>query len=265
MTAELPALEPVSRCAPGAGYRSEGMKVSRYPHRCSGRTSMTANLSVREPKPPADDDTPFSFSMEGADTDLPPALMPRYWSPGWNSVQAFNKFRHGASGEPVGGDAGVRLFEGAGGTGGERPPGRSPYHPCPPLSGERKIPRGEFLILPRFHVFGSEELSAAAEGIASRSPRPYVGLSGESAEELGISEGAEAKVESVSGGQPYTAVLPVRIVPGLPPNCALLPAGLPGTEWLDLPARGKVAAPDNATTRGRRSRIDSRNRTGRGR
>lgn len=204
---------------------------------------MDANVSIHERKPPDDGDTPFCFSMEGADLNLPAALIPRYWAPGWNSVQALNKFQREVGGELIGGETGARVFEGAGSPGGEPAVGRAAYYPGSPLTGERRVPKGDFLILPRFHVFGSEELSAAAEGVASRAPRTYIGLSKESAERIGLSEGAEARVVSDVEGGSFSAVLPVRLIPGLPQSCALLPVGLPGTEWLDLPARGSVRAP----------------------
>ena len=50
------------------------------------------------PEPPHDPDAPLSFSMEGFHGPPPAALIPRYWAPGWNSVQALNKFQ-----EEVGG------------------------------------------------------------------------------------------------------------------------------------------------------------------
>ena len=54
---------------------------------------MLANISVHEPKPPEDPDSPLSFSMEGYPDEPPAALIPFFWSPGWNSIQAVNKFQ----------------------------------------------------------------------------------------------------------------------------------------------------------------------------
>ena len=62
----------VTRAAPSADFRIAGEKIPREPHRYSGRTSMLANISVHEPKPPDDPDSPLSFSMEG--TPGPAAL-----------------------------------------------------------------------------------------------------------------------------------------------------------------------------------------------
>ena len=93
LAAGLPQLAAVTRAAPSASYRMAGAKVPREPHRYSGRTSMLANISVHEPKPPDDPDSPLSFSMEGNPDQPPSALLPFFWTPGWNSIQAVNKFQ----------------------------------------------------------------------------------------------------------------------------------------------------------------------------
>ncbi len=72
---------------------------------------MTANIDVHEPQPPDDPDAPLAFSMEGYPGDPPPALLGRYWAPGWNSVQAINKFQTEVCGPLRGGDLGRRLVE----------------------------------------------------------------------------------------------------------------------------------------------------------
>ena len=56
---------PLSDAAPSSKFRMAGAKIPREPHRYSGRTSITANISVVEPKPPDDPDSALSFSMEG--------------------------------------------------------------------------------------------------------------------------------------------------------------------------------------------------------
>ncbi len=53
----------------------------------------------------------LDFSMEGYKGDPPSSLMPYYWSPGWNSVQAMNKYMDEPDGHlKEGGDPGIRLF-----------------------------------------------------------------------------------------------------------------------------------------------------------
>ena len=111
LAAALPQLAAVTRAAPSADFRMAGAKVPREPHRYSGRTAMLANISVHEPKPPDDPDSPLSFSMEGNPDQPPSALLPFFWSPGWNSIQAVNKFQAEIGGPLRQGDPGVRLIE----------------------------------------------------------------------------------------------------------------------------------------------------------
>ena len=82
-------------------YRFDGLRVPRQPHRYSGRTSMHANVSVHEPKPPPDPDSPLAFSMEGYERKPPSPLVTNFWAPGWNSVQSVNKFTRETAGPLV--------------------------------------------------------------------------------------------------------------------------------------------------------------------
>ena len=88
----MPVFAAVPEIAPPAGFRIVGQKVARQPHRNSGRTAVNANVDIHEPPPPADPDTPLAFSMEGYQGQPPSSLIPRFWAPGWNSVQSVNKF-----------------------------------------------------------------------------------------------------------------------------------------------------------------------------
>ena len=93
ITKENPELAAVIKAAPLSDFRLAGARIPREPHRYSGLTSITANISVVEPKPPQDPDSALSYSMEGAPLQPPSALQPFFWSPGWNSIQAVNKFQ----------------------------------------------------------------------------------------------------------------------------------------------------------------------------
>jgi NADH-quinone oxidoreductase subunit G len=119
---------------------------------------MLANINVHEPKPVDDPDSPLSFSMEGYESRPPSPLIPRYWSPGWNSVQALNKFQQEVGGPLSGGDPGKRLIEPA-------PAGRPPYFSDIPHAGAKNYSPADF---PRHFIFGSEELSSYAPAIAER-------------------------------------------------------------------------------------------------
>jgi NADH-quinone oxidoreductase subunit G len=74
----IPRLAGCGRAWPSVG----GARLATLPYRSSGRTAATANLDVREPLPFQHEDSPFSTTMEGSST----------WSPGWNSVQAVQRF-----------------------------------------------------------------------------------------------------------------------------------------------------------------------------
>ena len=116
---------------------------------------MLANISVHEPKPPDDPDSPLSFSMEGTPDQPPSALIPFFWSPGWNSIQAVNKFQEEVGGPLRRGDPGVRLIEPA------TEPGSDSSSNC-----RRHSSRGKAsgCVVPLYHIFGSEELSRSAPG-----------------------------------------------------------------------------------------------------
>jgi NADH-quinone oxidoreductase subunit G len=222
MAAALPALAPARDAAPPASFRTAGLKVARQPHRASGRTAIGVDRSVHETPPPADPDTALAFSMEGA-TDQPPrqspaALTPRFWAPGWNSVQALNKFQEEVGGPLRGGDPGRRLIEpGA---------GRAEWF-SPAGKGFSRRP-GEWLAVAIPHIFGSEELSLLTPGVALRAPRPYLALAPEDAAALGVREGDPIEVAGVGA----SAALPLHLLPGLPPGLAGIPAGLPGVPWI---------------------------------
>jgi NADH-quinone oxidoreductase subunit G len=179
MASALPMFSPIKDVAPSADFRIIGQKIPRQPHRYSGRTAMLANISLHEPKPPEDTDSPLSFTMEGYQEEPPAPLIPRYWSSGWNSVQALNKFQQEVGGPLRGGDTGVRLIN----------PPQSPFskvgdkedQKIPPVIKGGKggfffpyIPEafkpkdGEQIDIPFQNNFGSEELSGYSSSIIER-------------------------------------------------------------------------------------------------
>lgn len=224
----LPALAGAAKAAPSSAFRAAGSKIPREPHRYSGRTAILANISVSEPKPPVDEEAPFSFTMEGYPDQPPSPLVPFFWSPGWNSIQSVNKYQEEIAGPMRGGDAGVRLIEpGQGSTASRAGNPPQAFAPKP----------GEWLLVPLYHAFGSEELSAEAPGVAELSPKPYVALGSKDAANLGLSSGSEAQV-AVNGSQ---VSVPVLVLPEMPAGVAGLPLGLPGGEELLLPVWGKIS------------------------
>lgn len=125
LTRTLPVFKPLLEVAPPSSFRIAGAKIPRESARWSGRTAIFANQTVHEPPPPPDPDTPLTFSMEGATLQPPPALIPRFWAPGWNSIQSLNKFQQEIAGALIGGNPGRRLIE----NGAVAPENGAPYAP----------------------------------------------------------------------------------------------------------------------------------------
>jgi NADH-quinone oxidoreductase subunit G len=225
MAEEIPALAKATEAAPG---RKAVGKIAREPERYSGRTSMLANISVDEPKPPDDVDSALAFSMESGPKPPPAPLIPFFWSPGWNSIQATNKYQSEVGGPLRGGDPGARLVE-------PKSDAATPYF--------REIPpafrpgSGEWLICSAPHIFGSEELSRHSPGIAELAPKACITLNTMDADLLGIraSEPIQVTLEE------ETYELPSVVRQDLPRGVACLPAGLSPFEGHALPARGTLA------------------------
>jgi len=228
MAASVPALGTLPSVAPDAGFRLTGGKVPRQTHRYSGRTALGANIDVHEHKTPEDPDTPLAFSMEGDHSQPPPALIPRFWAPGWDSVQSLNKFQEEVGGQLRGGDPGIRLIE-------AHPQIEAVYFKDIPA--RRQPEDSQWLFVPLHHIFGSEELSVLSPGVAGLCPQQYVALHPEDALALGMAKGDVARVALGDS----MLELNVKILPSLPRKVAGLPVGLPGAPFLDLPAPGMVS------------------------
>jgi NADH-quinone oxidoreductase subunit G len=222
MAEELPQLAPAVAAAPSSKFRMAGAKIPRESHRYSGLTSIHANISVVEPKPPDDPDSALAYSMEGSSEQPPGALQPFFWSPGWNSIQAVNKFQSEIGDALRGGDPGVRLFE---------PTQKGVY--CTSIPAAFAPRAAEWLIIPIEHIFGSDELSFRSPAVASLAPAPYLALNAADAASLHMEEQAgEVEVELGS----VKLRLPLKVLPGLPAGIAGIPAGLTAASGEALPA-----------------------------
>ena len=225
MAEALPELAVVRDAAPSSKFRIAGAKIPRSPHRESGRTAVLVNIDVSEPKTPDDPDSALSFSMEGTPEQPPAALIPFFWSPSWNSIQAVNTYQKEVGGPLRGGDAGVRLFEPAAMNG-------QPYFTA--IAPAFQPREGEWLLVPMYHIFGSDELSLSAPGIRELAAKPHVAVNSDD-----FAEGTEVEV-SCSGD---TFQLPVRIRPDIPHGVAALSVGLSPVNGITLPAWGKIERP----------------------
>ena len=226
---DLPALKGVANAAPLATFRNVGGKIPRLSRRASGRTAMEAHIEVSEDQPEDDPDSPMSFSMEGSAAPPPPALINRYYAPGWSSVSSLNRFQDEIGGPLRGGDPGARILPAP------AKPAASFYNHVPQAFQNQD---GEVLIMPLHHVFGSEEWSATCPGIQQRSPGPYLALSTDDAEQAGLADGDLAQI-TVSG---KALTLPVQVTPSLAQGTAGLPANFKGLEGLNLPVTSALPA-----------------------
>ena len=225
MAEALPELAAVRDAAPSSKFRIAGAKIPRSPHRESGRTAALVNINISEPKTPDDPDSPLSFSMEGTPDQPPAALVPFFWSPSWNSIQSVNTYQKEVGGPLRGGDAGVRLFEPAPRN------GQGYFSVIPPAFSARQ---GEWLLVPMYHIFGSDELSLSAPGIRELAAEPHVAVNTNE-----FADGAEVEVICAAG----TFRLPVVIHPEMPAGAAALSVGLSPLVGIQLPAWGKIARP----------------------
>jgi NADH-quinone oxidoreductase subunit G len=157
-------------------------------------------------------------------------LIPFFWAPSWNSIQATAKFQQEVGGELRGGDPGLRLLEPAADA-------KPMYNAGAPAETAR--PEGQWLAVPLYHIFGSEELSLLSPGVAERAPEPYLALHPDDAATLDLAEGVAAEVR-INGS---VQRLPVKLATELARGLVGVPAGLPQTKSLQLPAWSKISKP----------------------
>ena len=186
---------------------------------------MHANIKVSEPGQPHDPETPFAFSMEGDTAQVPPALLPVIWAPGWNSNQSINKFQEETGGHLRDGDAGIRLLEAS---------GTLPWFSDIPQAF--KPEPGLWRIMPLPHIFGSEELSLHSPSIAERLPPVCALLSPLDAEALQVDTGDDIEIGDLAGAT--ILKIPVQIELTLPRGLLGITAGRP--EFQSMKSLAKV-------------------------
>ncbi|MGM0576877.1 MAG: NADH-quinone oxidoreductase subunit NuoG [Myxococcota bacterium] len=226
----IPLLARLPEASPAPGDRApDGEGYPRMLHRYSGRTAQHAHRTIREPRPVADPNDPLVYTMEGWEGPRPPGrLVNEFWAPGWNSIQALNRFQEEVAGPLIGGEPGIRLLESA--------EGEAPK-PEPPEAFRRRD--DAFRVVPLWHTFGSDPLSVLSPGVAERSEEPYVALSREDAERLG--DTVTLRLDD------REHALPVRAVEGLPAGVAGVPV-LPGLAGARVPERASLAPASTTTT-----------------
>jgi NADH-quinone oxidoreductase subunit G len=235
VAATLAACEPVLARLPELALHPErhdaGGPVPRESARASGRTARHAASHVHEPAPPSDPDSALTHSMEGYQGRATGREATEFWSPGWNSNQALNRFQEEIAGPLRGGDPGVRLFGGRGDPATPAPAARPPA--AWSADGDALCP------VPLPEVFGGDELSRLAPSVAELAPAPAVALHPETARDRGLAEGAPARVRI--GDDEWT--LPVRHCMDLHRHAAGLPVGHAGLPRSPGPRTCEVTRP----------------------
>jgi len=217
---QLEQFKGIVEAAPSSQHRINGQKISRATQRYSGRTAMFADIQVVEPRPPQDPDSPLSFTMEGYSGIPPESATSFYWSPGWNSAQAINKFRNEIDNGRQQGGNGVRLI---------KPSNERKFHYLECIPGD--IPEsGEWKLVPLHHIFGTEELSIKSTAISDRSQGPSLTMNETQAGNLNVVAGEHITV--ISGSVKIT--LPVSIQSDWPKGHLGISVGFEETVSIDL-------------------------------
>ncbi len=224
---DFPELKAVKLAAPDANFREGTQKIPREPHRYSGRTAIHANENVSEVQSPKDPDSLLSFTMEGYPGKSQAAVIPFIWSPGWNSAQAINKYQVEMGGPLKGGDPGIRLFEVS------ENPGSTYFENIPNVFSPKE---GEWTVLPLYHIFGSEELSAQSQALKTRVPAPYIALNINDAAKSGIIEGNSVIIRFNDRQLQF----PVNLKTGIAEGIIGLPKGLDATKGIQFPFLTKL-------------------------
>lgn len=227
-TESYPAFIKVKDEIPDSGFRHCNEKIARQTLRFSGRTAMDANISVSEPKPPDDNDSPLAFSMEGYKGVTPSSdLVPYYWSPGWNSVQAMNKYMDEPAGLLKDGSQGALLLNGA------KAPQSAFFKDIPDLF--RPEP-GKFLVVPVSLIFGSDELSSESRSVSELIPEPFLIINEKEKNRLSITEGESVNL-TVNKTSIKVKVKTDKTIPDGIAGLSMIKSRMP---FIDLPGRGKI-------------------------
>ncbi|MGE0642794.1 MAG: NADH-quinone oxidoreductase subunit NuoG [Nitrospira sp.] len=217
-----PELARIGEVAPASTFRLVGQRVPRQSERCSGRTSLIAHLTVHEPAPPVDHDSPLGFTMEGYRGPVPSPLISQFWAPGWNSIQAVNTYQDEVGGPLRDEMPGVRLIEPIA--------AKAPAwftaipHAFQPTSRQ-------WLLLSLPAVFGSDELGNQSPAIVERIAQPFLSLHPADGARLGLED--HSMIDLVLEGAAYQ--LAVHLDPFTPVGTAGL-SFVPEVSSVRMPA-----------------------------
>ncbi len=227
MVKEIPFFSKLQEYMPDSDFRMLNTKLPRQTMRFSGRTAINSNISVSEQKIPADHDSPLAFTMEGQPEYPPSSLVPFYWAPGWNSVQALYKYVDEPGGRMKGGDPGIRLIGS----------GKSNDYPYFEMgSRNTELQKGDLFFVPVYQIFGSDELSSFASSLSTRIKEPFILLNNNEAERSQVENGQMVNIEISNARLEVTVMIENSLTDGL----AGISSNLPGMNFIALPCKGKL-------------------------
>lgn len=221
-----PELAHVGEVAPSASFRLVGQKLPRQSERYSGRTSLLSHLTMHEPPPPVDQDSPLGFTMEGYRGPLPSPLISQFWAPGWNSIQAVNTYQDEVGGPLRDEMPGVRLIE---------PVAMKAPAWFTSIPREFQPAARQWLLLPLSAVFGSEELSNRSPAIAERIAKPFLSVHPSDAARVGLDD--HSTIDLVWQGTTYSVAVHIESsTPVGTVGLSLVPevSGVRLPAWIDL-------------------------------
>jgi NADH-quinone oxidoreductase subunit G len=99
------------------------------------------------------------------------------------------------------------------------------------VPGAIKPSSNQVLIVPAYHMFGSDMLGRYTKGIQDRSPEPYVLMNTKDAGRLGFTAGQKIKINLC--GKDFE--LELKLAEHIAEGAAAVPAGLPGLPWDGTP------------------------------
>ena len=224
--AAAPELARIGEVAPPASFRVVGQKIPRQSDRYSGRTSILSHVTVHEPPPPPDPDTALGFTMEGHRGPLPSPLIPQFWAPGWNSIQAVNTYQDEVGGPLCEEMPGLRLIE---------PIATTVPHWFTAIPHVFQPISHQWLLLTLTALFGGEELSNRASAIVERISEPFLSLHPSDGARLSLDD--RSRIELALQGTTYR--LAVHFDSSTPMGTAGLSirsdaSGVRAPVWIDL-------------------------------
>jgi NADH-quinone oxidoreductase subunit G len=212
----------LNRLTPGADYTFAGMRVPRQHHRYSGRTAMRANINVHEPKQEQDEDGIMNYSMEGVPPLKDAAVFSSPWAPGWNSNQSLFKFETYVGGPLKKANHGEHLLHAAA-------TAKAWYASDVKPAGDPGVSGEGYRVVPLYHLFGSDELTARSEAIQAKATGAYVALNPADAGRLGLGATDGVRVQ-------HNGSVPVLLRNSIAPGSVGISVGLNGLNFQNMTA-----------------------------